>query len=578
MSTEAQTPAVPADDQAPTPPTGVAESIPTAAAAAPSVSALEPLADPLFRVLLAASVVSNIGTWMQNVGGTWLMTELTPSPVLVALMQTATSLPIFLAGLPAGALADLVDRRRLLIAAQTWMLAVAALLGGLTLLGWMNPWLLLAFTFALGLGSAFNAPAWQAIIPEIAPGRRMPAAMALESAGFNMARAVGPAAGGAIVAWVGPGANFMLNAASFLATIVVLYRWRRARRRSQLPAERLVGATRAGLRYAQHAPELRAVLVRTVAFMLCGSALWALLPLVARRELGLPSSGYGILLASLGLGAVAGAALLPRLRDRLSADARVGGATIVFGLTTLALGFIPNLPLLCALMAAAGAAWMVVTSGLNVMVQACVPKWVRARALGTYLLVFQGTLAVGSLVFGFVAERLGDPVTLAVAAVGLVLGMLATRRWRLEATEQLDLTPLPLLPEPEVDDAPDLDEGPVLVSVEYRVEPARAGEFVQAMREIGRLRRRDGAIRWGLFRDPSDAGRYLESFVVESWVEHLRQVQRATLADGAIDERARGFLRGWRPADRNPPRSRSSTGRFGTGHQWRISEKRSPSA
>ncbi len=196
MSTEAQTPAVPTDDQAPTPPTGVAESIPTAAAATASVSALEPLADPLFRVLLAASVVSNIGTWMQNVGGTWLMTELTPSPVLVALMQTATSLPIFLAGLPAGALADLVDRRRLLIAAQTWMLAVAALLGGLTLLGWMNPWLLLAFTFALGLGSAFNAPAWQAIIPEIAPGRRMPAAMALESAGFNMARAVGPAAGG----------------------------------------------------------------------------------------------------------------------------------------------------------------------------------------------------------------------------------------------------------------------------------------------------------------------------------------------------------------------------------------------
>ncbi len=200
--------------------------------------------------------------------------------------------------------------------------------------------------------------------------------------------------------------------------------------------------------------------MRTVAFMLCGSALWALLPLVARRELGLPSSGYGILLASLGLGAVAGAALLPRLRDRFSADARVGGATIVFGLTTLALGYVPNLPLVCALMAAAGAAWMVVTSGLNVMVQACVPKWVRARALGTYLLVFQGTLAVGSLVFGFVAERLGDPVTLAVAAVGLVLGMVATWRWRLEATEQLDLTPLHLLPEPVMDDAPDLDEGP----------------------------------------------------------------------------------------------------------------------
>src|SRR5205085_1023646 len=235
-------------------------------------------------------------------------------PVLVALMQTATSLPIFLVGLPAGALADLVDRRRLLLVAQSWMVIVAATLGALTLWGLINPWLLLALTFALGLGSAFNAPAWQAIIPEIVRGRRMPAAVALESAGFNLARAVGPAAGGLIVAWLGAGANFMLNAASFLATIVVLYRWRRPRRTSQLPAERLLSATRAGLRYAQHAPELHAVLVRTIAFMLCASALWALLPLVARREMHLPSSGYGALLASLGLGAVGAAGLLPALR------------------------------------------------------------------------------------------------------------------------------------------------------------------------------------------------------------------------------------------------------------------------
>lgn len=528
--------------QADPPATAAAGATPPAEADTHSTSALEPLGDPLFRALWAASVVSNVGTWMQNVGGGWLMTELTPSPVLVALMQTATSLPIFLAGLPAGALADLVDRRRLLLCAQSWMLIVAGTLGSLTLLGLINPWLLLACTFALGLGSAFNAPAWQSIIPEIVPGRRMPAAVALESAGFNLARAVGPAAGGLVVAWIGPGANFVLNAASFLATIVVLYRWRRVRRKSQLPAERLVSATRAGLRYAQHAPELHAVLVRTIAFMLCASALWALLPLVARREMGLASSGYGVLLASLGLGAVAGAGLLPRLRDRFSADRRIGGASVVFGLATLALGYVPSLPLLCTIMGAAGVAWMVVTSGLNVIVQSCAPTWVKARALGTYLLVFQGTLAVGSLGWGLVAEHVGNPATLAVAAAGLVCGVAATRRWRLDGRERVDLRPLHILPQPDFEDAPEMEEGPVLVTAEYRVDVDKAGEFVLCMRQVGRVRRRDGAMRWGLFRDPAEAGRYLESFLLESWADYLRQVERATLADRALDERARSFL------------------------------------
>jgi predicted MFS family arabinose efflux permease len=401
---------------------------------------------------------------------------------------------------------------------------------------------LLAFTFALGLGSAFTAPAWQAIIPEIAHGRRMPAAIALESAGFNIARAVGPAAGGVVIAWLGPGANFLLNAASFLATIVVLYRWKRARRTSSLPGERLISATRTGLRYASHAPELHAVLVHTAAFIVCASALWALLPLVARREIGLSSSGYGLLLASLGAGAVAGAALLPRLRERLSADLRVAGASVVFGLATLALGYVPDLVVLSAIMVVAGLAWMVVTSGLNVAVQACVPGWVKARALATYLLVFQGTLAAGSLLWGFAADRLGDPLALAIAAGVLVIGTVGTWRWRLDTSECLDLTPAHLLPEPKLDEVPAPEEGPVLVSAEYRVELEKAGDFVLAMRHLGRLRRRDGAMQWGLFRDPAQRGRYIESFVVESWAEYLRAMERATLADRAIDEHARSFL------------------------------------
>jgi MFS family permease len=528
--------------QAPAPPAGAAQPVRPNDTDGQTMSALEPLANPLFRALWAASVVSYIGTWMQNVGGAWLMTELTPSPVLIALMQTATSLPIFLAGLPAGALADLVDRRRLLLLAQAWMLLMAGVLGGLTIVGLVNPWVLLTFTFALGLGSAFTAPAWQAIIPEIARGPRMPAAVALESAGFNIARAVGPAAGGLVVAWLGPGANFLLNAASFLATIVVLYRWKRAHRTSPLPGERLVSATRTGLRYATHATELRRVLVRTAAFIICASALWALLPLVARREIGLSSGGYGLLLGSIGAGAVAGAGLLPHLRDRLSADVRVAAASVVFSVATLALGFVRDLAVLSAMMIAAGVSWMVVTSGLNVAVQACAPTWVKARALATYLLVFQGTLAAGSLLWGFAADRLGDPLTLAVAAIVLVVAIAATWRWRLDASERVDLTPTNLLPEPNLADAPGPEEGPVLVTAEYCVELDKAGEFVVTMRELGRLRRRDGAMQWGLFRDPARPGRYVESFVVESWAEYLREMKRATIADRAVDEHARGFL------------------------------------
>lgn len=481
---------------------------------------------------------------MQNVGGAWLMTDLTSSAVLVSLMQTATSLPILIAGLPAGALADLVDRRRLLLVAQGWMLVVAGALGCLTLFHVMNPWLLLLFTFGIGLGTAFNAPAWQAIIPEIMPGRRMPAAIALESAGFNIARAVGPTLGGFVVAWLGPGANFLLNSASFLATMLALVRWKRPRRRSELPAERLLSATRTGLRYASHAPELGAVLVRTIAFMLCASALWALMPQVARRDLALPSSGYGILLGSLGCGAVVGAMFLPKIREHFSADVRVAGASIVFAMATLALGYVPHILLLAPILAAAGVAWMVITSGLNVIVQACVPQWVKARALATYLLVFQGTLAGASLLWGVLADRFGDSTTLGVAAAGLVGGIAATWRWRLNTTEAMDVRPLELLPQPELEHAPDPWEGPVMVVAEYQVNVDRADEFVVSMRQLGRLRRRDGAMRWGLFRDPARPGRYLETFIVESWAEHLRQVERATLADRAIDEQARSFLVG----------------------------------
>lgn len=504
-------------------------------------SAWSPLRQPLFRALWIAAIASNIGTWMQNVGGVWLMTSLTPSPLLVALMQTATSLPVFLIGLPAGALADIVDRRRLLLFWQGWMLVVAATLGVLTWAGVMTPWLLLALTCALGLGAAMSTPAWQSIIPELVPRADLPTAVTLNSAGFNVARAVGPALGGIVVAASGPQAVFLLNAVSFIGIMLVLYRWHRSPRKNALPAERVIGAIRAGIRYVHYSPPLRAVLVRTGVFISCGSALWALLPLVARQQLGLDSFGYGVLLGCLGFGAVSGALVLPRVRRRFSTNLLLIAATIIFAIATLGLAYIRNVGLIYLVLIAAGLAWIAMMSSLNVAVQFIVPSWVQARSLGVYQLVFQGGIAVGSAVWGLTAERLGNSTALLLAAIGLVVGLIAAIRYRLVAGEKLDLTPSLHWPEPiVVIDLPP-DEGPVLITVEYRIDLERSHEFTQAMHEVSRSRRRDGAIRWGLFEDTADPTRFLETFVVESWAEHLRQHERVTVADRAAEQLALSF-------------------------------------
>ena len=368
---------------------------------------------------------------MQSVGAAWLMTSLTPSPLLVALMQTATSLPIFLLGLPAGALADVVDRRKLLLVTEAWMLLVALALGVLTLAGLMSAWILLALTFLLGLGAALDAPAWQAIIPELVERQELPAAVALNATGFNVARAVGPALGGLVVAAAGPAAVFLLNAASFLGVLVAIYRWRRAQVPSDAPPEDMLGATAAGLRYVRHAPALQAVLVRIGVFILGASALWALLPVVARHELGLDATGYGIILGSLGLGAVGGALLLPRLRRALPVDRLTAAATLVFAGATLALAYLRFVPLLVVCMMAGGMAWLAMMSSLTVAAQTASPAWVRARALGIYLLVFQGLMAVGSFGWGVLAEQFGNGTALSVAALALVGGLAATWRWPL---------------------------------------------------------------------------------------------------------------------------------------------------
>jgi MFS family permease len=506
-----------------------------------AASAWSPLRLPLFRSLWIATVASNLGTWLQGVGAAWLMTTLAPSPTLVALVQAATSLPMFLLSLPAGALADVYDRRRLLLAAQAWMLVGAALLAAFTLAGWTTPWLLLALTSVLGLGAAINQPAWQAIIPELVPREELGRAVALGSVAFNIARAVGPALGGLLVATAGPAFNFLLNAASFAGVIVVLYRWKRPREESVLPAERVLGAMRTGLRYVRHSPAVLAVIARGAAFVLCASSLWALLPVVARQDLGTGPAGYGLLLAALGAGAVTAAFVLPHLRRGRSTEPLVAVAAIAFAGATLALAWVRSFPLLIAALFLAGGAWMALLSSLNVAIQTLVPAWVRARSLSVYMLFFFGGLTGGSALWGALAERFDTSWSLTASAAGILLGLAATGHLHLPAGEGLDLAPSRQWPAPLVRADLEPERGPVMVLVHFRIDPARADEFRRTMSARRRIRLRDGALQWGLFADSAEDGHYTEVFLVKSWLEHLRQHERLTHADTEVDQAAHTF-------------------------------------
>lgn len=507
-----------------------------------------PLAYTWFRWLWIASIVSNIGTWMQNVGAAWAMTTMATSPLLVALVQTATNLPVFLLGVPAGAFGDIVDRRKLLLVTQAWMLAAAAALGVLTITGTSGPWILLWLTFALGLGATMNGPAWQAIMPELVPKSELPAAIALNSMGFNLARAVGPALGGLVVAWIGAGAAFILNAISFIAVLIVLYLWKRAPEHSSTSTETVVAAMWAGMRYVRFAPTMHAVLLRSGTFILSASALWSLLPLVAKVELHRESSGFGLLLGCLGAGSILGALMIGRLRQLFSPEAIVTSAVVVFGLANIALAYLESFAAVAMVLLAGGVAWMAVNSNLNTAAQTSVPAWVRARAMALYLLVFQGAMAVGSVIWGEVASRFGLRIALLIAGIALCAAAAATSRLRLTGgSGEPDVTPSLHLPEPALLVERHPDHGPVLVTVEYFIDRERAAEFARAMEVLRRIRRRDGAIRWGLFEDAAVPGRYLETFVVDSWAEHLRQHERMTVADRESESQAHAFHVGDEP-------------------------------
>jgi MFS family permease len=512
-------------------------------AVAPVVqSAWSPLKNSLFRGLWIATIVSNVGTWMQDVGAGWLMTSLSSSPSLVALVEAADSLPVMLLALPAGAIADIVDRRRLLIATQVYLMVIAAALGILTWLNVMTPWMLLGFTFALGVGTAMVMPAWAAIVPELVPPEDLPSAVALNSIAINVSRTIGPAIAGVLVAAVGAWLVFILNALSYIGILAVLVRWRRERRKSSLPAERFVSAIRVGLRFVTHTRALQIVLIRGSAFFVFASATWSLFPLIVRRELGMGPEIYGLLLTCIGIGAVGGALLLPRARARFSRDALVAGASALYAVAALMLGHVQNLPLLAVAMLATGVAWISILSALQVAAQMTLPAWVRARGLAAFVMVFMGGMALGSILWGQVAARVGIPATLTIAALGMAGAIGLTWRFKLGRHEVLDFTPSSHWPAPVLAELPEPDSGPVLVTIEYRVQPDKRTEFIAAMQSVREMRRRNGAYFWELFHDSADPSRFNECFMDESWVEHLRQHERVSVADREIQQRAKAFM------------------------------------
>jgi MFS family permease len=507
--------------------------------AAVSTGPWHPLRNTTFRNLLASNLVSDIGTFMQSVGAAWLMTSLTKSPLYIALIQTATALPFFLLALPSGSIGDIFDRRKLILSTETWMLAVAVVLTAVTVSGGMTPWLLLLLTFGLSIGDAVESPSWQAIFPELVSKEDLPAALALNGIEFNLARALGPGLGGFIVAAVGVGAAFAFNAFAFLGVITVVAKWKRPARKSTLPLETFRGATLAGARYVRYSPGVRTLLLRSAVLIFFTSSFWALLPTAAKEISNSPIT-YGFLLGFFGLGAVLGAMVLQRIRSRVSSETLMSLATITFAVVILGVALLRSPVILCFMMLLGGTSWTAVMSLFNIMVQELAPDWVRARVLAVYLFVFQGSVAVGSTLWGYIALHANVHRALVFAAIGTGTCLSLQFLFRLPSVPA-DLSTWNHWDKLTTLEEPDADQGPVLVTVTYVIDPAKASEFLHQIHKYERVRRRDGATSWGVFVDTEAPDTYLESFKIDSWAEHERQHDRFTVADREIENQVLGY-------------------------------------
>jgi MFS family permease len=504
---------------------------------APAPSAFSPFRSRIFLALWVASLLSNFGSLIQNVGATWLMTSLAPSADMVALVQVSTVLPIVLFSLPAGAAADVWDRRVLMLIAQSGMLVVSASLAILAWFGQVTSWLLVALTFLLGTGAALYGPPWQSSVREQVPLGDLPAAVALNSVAFNLARAVGPALGGAIVAWAGAQVAFGINAISYLGLIAVLFSWKRPPSAARLPPETMMAAMLAGLRFARLSHSLQTILVRGATFGFFAAALWGLIPLVAKDLLSGGAITFGLLLAAFGGGAVAGALGGAMIRERFTNERIVAGGSAAFGIAGLIAAFSPFLVVTVVALVLAGAAWLLVLSTFNVTVQLRTPRWVVGRALAIYQAGVFGGLSLGGWLWGVVAENYGVPTSLIAAGLALVVTALLGRILPMPATDRINLEPAPTDLEDESSmPSLDPDSGPVVASTEYRIAEHDVRAFLAAARRLQRMRRRNGARRWALLHDAADPEVWVERFETPTWLDYLRVCERMTMVDREVEK------------------------------------------
>jgi MFS family permease len=503
-----------------------------------------PFQTPIFRSVWIASVVSNFGSLIQSVGAAWLMTTISSSVDMVALVQTAVALPILLWSLVSGALADGHDRRRIMLAAQVFMLVVSLALALFTWLGWMAPWLLLLFTFLIGCGAAFNAPAWQASVGDMVPREQLAHAVALNSMGFNIARSLGPAIGGIIVAALGAATAFVINALSYIGLLVVLVRWKSPPPQHLLPRESLGVAIGAGVRYVAMSPDIRNVLLRSFLFGIGASSLMALLPIVVKVRMAGGPLAFGVLLGGFGVGAVAGALASARVRQRLSTEGivRIATMTMAAAIAIVATSSLMAISLLT--LAVAGAAWVLALSTFNVAVQLSAPRWVLARALSMYQMSTFAGIALGSWLWGLIAHVEGLRLALFIAGAVLFLSALLGYWRALAETASLNLELLRRWKEPDTEVPVEPRTGPVIISIQYVIGEEDIVEFLRAMDERRRIRRRDGANDWKLLRDLADPEIWIERYSTPTWLDYVRHNSRLTHEDKGIPEKLHALHRG----------------------------------
>ncbi|MCP5283731.1 MAG: MFS transporter [Burkholderiaceae bacterium] len=508
--------------------------------------ALRPLKDSVYRGLWLAWLTANLTMWTHDVAAAWLMTQLTDSAVMVALVQTASTLPVFLLGIASGAMADIVDRRRWFAGTQAWVCVTALLLAVLAVADGLNAQLLLVLTFVNGIGLAARWPVFSAIVPDVVPKPELPAALALGGISMNLSRVIGPVIAGALLASSGPAVVFVLNAVMAGVAFWLIWRWKSEPRASALPGERFVGAMRVGLQHVRQSPRMRVVIVRVFLFFLQASAMLALLPLIARST-GHGAAMFTAMMSCLGAGAIVAALQFPRWRERFNRDEFVRYGTMVHAVLSTLIVCVPTPWVVLPAVALAGAAWISTANSLVLSAQQALPNWVRARGMSIYQMALMGGTAIGAGLWGQVAGWTSVPAAVTAAALAGVVALYLTRRWSVEGGGDEDLSPQP--PRAVTGVALDIqpDEGPVMVVIEYLIDPARAADFARVMQSTRRARLRQGALSWGLFKDTGVPGRYVEYFVDESWVEHLRRHERFTAADDDLRVQRLAFHLGSQP-------------------------------